>query len=43
VQRIEGHHFDNVKVLQWRTTDFDFKSIQSLRASLETAPRIVRP
>jgi ATP-dependent RNA helicase SUPV3L1/SUV3 len=40
VQRIEGHHFDNVKVLQWRTTDFDFKSIQSLRASLETAPRI---
>ncbi len=40
VQRIEGHHFDNVKVLQWRTTDFDFTSIQSLRASLETAPRI---
>jgi ATP-dependent RNA helicase SUPV3L1/SUV3 len=40
VQRIEGHHFDHVKVLQWRTTDFDFKSIQSLRASLETAPRV---
>jgi ATP-dependent RNA helicase SUPV3L1/SUV3 len=40
VGRIEGHHFDNVKVLQWRTTDLDFKSIQTLRASLETAPRV---
>ncbi|MBO9126096.1 MULTISPECIES: helicase-related protein [unclassified Rhizobium] len=40
VGRIEGHHFDNVKVLQWRTTDLDFKSIQTLRASLETGPRV---
>jgi ATP-dependent RNA helicase SUPV3L1/SUV3 len=40
VQRIEGHQFDNVKVLQWRTKDLDFKSIQTLRASLETSPRV---
>jgi ATP-dependent RNA helicase SUPV3L1/SUV3 len=40
VQRIEGHQFDNVKVLQWRTTDLDFRSIHALRASLETGPRV---
>jgi ATP-dependent RNA helicase SUPV3L1/SUV3 len=40
VQRIEGHEFDNIKVLQWRTKDLDFSSIQSLRASLETGPRV---
>ncbi|NKF31108.1 helicase, partial [Pseudomonas sp. BGM005] len=40
VQRIEGHEFDNVKVLQWRTTEMDFSSIQSLRASLEAGPRV---
>ncbi|MQB45788.1 helicase-related protein [Rhizobium sp. ICMP 5592] len=40
VRRIEGHEFDMVKVLQWRTKDFDFSSIASLRASLETAPRV---
>lgn len=40
VRRIEGHEFDNVKVLQWRTKQFDFSSIASLRASLEEAPRV---
>lgn len=40
MQRIEGHEFDNVKVLQWRTTEMDFSSIPSLRASLEAAPRV---
>ncbi|KQV73095.1 helicase-related protein [Rhizobium sp. Root1220] len=40
VERIEGHEFDNVKVLQWRTKRLDFSSIQSLRASLETAPTV---
>ncbi|HEY0123956.1 MAG TPA: helicase-related protein [Rhizobium sp.] len=40
VRRIEGHEFDMVKVLQWRTKDFDFSSIASLRASLESAPRV---
>ncbi|MBY5522474.1 helicase-related protein [Rhizobium leguminosarum] len=41
VQRIEGHEFDNVKVLQWRTTEMDFSSIASLRASLEAGPRVL--
>ncbi len=40
VNRIESHEFDNVKVLQWRTKDLDFASIQRLRTSLETAPRV---
>ncbi|MFS8045121.1 helicase-related protein [Rhizobium sp. BR 314] len=40
VRRIEGHEFDTVKVLQWRTKDFDFSSIAALRASLEDAPRV---
>ncbi|MDM9621311.1 helicase [Rhizobium sp. AC44/96] len=40
VNRIESHQFDNVKVLQWRTKDLDFASIQRLRTSLETAPRV---
>ncbi|WFU01671.1 helicase-related protein [Rhizobium sp. CB3171] len=40
VRRIEGHEFDTVKVLQWRTKEFDFSSIASLRASLESAPRV---
>ncbi|QND48839.1 helicase [Rhizobium lusitanum] len=40
VRRIEGHEFDTVKVLQWRTKHFDFSSIASLRASLEEAPRV---
>ncbi|APO69640.1 helicase-related protein [Rhizobium mongolense] len=37
-QRIEAHEFDNVRVLQWRTKELDFSSIQSLRASLERPP-----
>jgi len=40
VQRIESHEFDNVKVLQWRTKQLDFTSIQSLRASLEKPPSV---
>ena len=32
VERIEGHDFDSVKVLQWRTADFDFASIDALQA-----------
>ncbi len=37
VARIEGHHFDPVRVLQWRTAQFDFTSVDSLLASLDTA------
>ncbi len=40
VERLEGHEFDTVKVLQWRTAAFDFSSITALQRSLEAAPRI---
>ncbi len=40
VKRIETHHFDPVKVLQWRTTRFDYASLQSLRQSLDAPPPI---
>ncbi|MGE3305134.1 MAG: helicase-related protein [Rhizobiaceae bacterium] len=36
VQKIEGHDFEPVKVLQWRTTRFDFTSIDALKRSIET-------
>ena len=37
VERIESHHFDPVKVLQWRSEDLDFTTLDSLRKSLEAA------
>ncbi|MBD9447142.1 MULTISPECIES: helicase-related protein [unclassified Rhizobium] len=40
VERIEGHEFDNVKVLQWRTKNLDFSSLHALRVSLETGPTV---
>ncbi|MDI6837634.1 MAG: helicase-related protein, partial [Rhizobiaceae bacterium] len=40
VERLESHEFDPVKVLQWRTVDFDFTSIDALRRSLDAAPRV---
>jgi len=40
VERIEGHQFDPVKVLQWRTPDFDFSSLDALRRSIETPPMV---
>lgn len=36
VERIEGHYFDPVRILQWRTAQFDFSSIESLLKSLDT-------
>ncbi|MDG4883655.1 helicase-related protein [Mesorhizobium sp. WSM4884] len=36
VKKIEGHDFDPVKVLQWRTADFDFTSLDALKRSTET-------
>ncbi|TPL47533.1 helicase-related protein [Mesorhizobium sp. B2-4-6] len=35
VAKIEGHDFDPVKVLQWRTADFDFSSLDALKRSIE--------
>lgn len=40
VERIESHEFDPVKVLQWRTKNFDFSSIKNLQASLDAAPTV---
>ena len=40
VERLESHEFDPVKVLQWRTVDFDFTSIDALRRSLDATPRV---
>ncbi|BCG92403.1 DEAD/DEAH box helicase [Mesorhizobium sp. 131-2-1] len=36
VQKIESHEFDPVKVMQWRTADFDFSSLDALKRSIET-------
>jgi ATP-dependent RNA helicase SUPV3L1/SUV3 len=36
VKKIEGHDFDPVKVLQWRTAHFDFASLDVLKRSIET-------
>ena len=40
IEKIEGHDFEPVKVLQWRTPDFDFASLDALRRSIETVPTI---
>ncbi|MFD0915069.1 helicase-related protein [Pseudahrensia aquimaris] len=36
VSRLETHEFPPVKVMQWRSRDLDFSSIESLVVSLET-------
>ena len=36
VKKIEGHDFDPVKVLQWRTVGFEFSSLDALKRSIET-------
>ncbi|MER8750250.1 helicase [Mesorhizobium sp. M1050] len=36
IKKIEGHDFDPVKVLQWRTARFDFASLDALKRSIET-------
>ena len=39
VEKIESHDFDPVKVLQWRTAEFDFSSLDALKRSIDaTAP-----
>lgn len=40
VERLESHHFDPVKVVQWRTAEIDVSSLDALRASLETPPPV---
>ena len=36
VEKIEGSFFDPVKVMQWRTANMDFSSVENLRRSLDT-------
>ncbi|MDN2567222.1 helicase-related protein [Aquibium sp. A9E412] len=40
VERIEGHEFEPVKILQWRTAALDFASLDALKDSLEVAPPV---
>jgi ATP-dependent RNA helicase SUPV3L1/SUV3 len=40
IKKIESHDFDPVKVLQWRTAQFDFASVDALKRSIETSARI---
>ncbi|MDH4987569.1 helicase-related protein [Aminobacter anthyllidis] len=36
IEKIEGHDFEPVKVLQWRTAAFDFASLDTLKRSIDT-------
>ncbi len=38
VERLENHHFDSVRVLQWRNRDLDFATTDSLQKSLGAFP-----
>ncbi|MCP5001595.1 MAG: helicase [Hyphomicrobiales bacterium] len=40
VERIEGHEFEPVKVLQWRSKQLDFTTLGALVASLDSAPTL---
>jgi ATP-dependent RNA helicase SUPV3L1/SUV3 len=40
VNRVEGHRYDPVRVLQWRNAALDFHSLDGLIASLEEAPPV---
>jgi ATP-dependent RNA helicase SUPV3L1/SUV3 len=38
VERLEGHNFESVRLMQWRNTDLDFSSIAMLQLSLAVSP-----
>lgn len=40
VERIESHDFAPLQMLQWRSRNFDFTSIDALKASLDKTPAI---
>ena len=40
IERIESHDFESVKVLQWRTAEYDFSSIDALKHSIDRTPPI---
>jgi ATP-dependent RNA helicase SUPV3L1/SUV3 len=39
IDRLENHHFDSVKTLQWRNRELDFRSLDQLRKSLGYLPK----
>src|SRR5215203_2649744 len=39
IEALEGHHFDPVRILQWRNPDLSFSSLASLQDSLADQPR----
>jgi ATP-dependent RNA helicase SUPV3L1/SUV3 len=39
IERLEGHNFDAVRVLQWRNSRLDFRSLGALIESLARAPQ----
>jgi ATP-dependent RNA helicase SUPV3L1/SUV3 len=41
IERIEAHAFDPVRVLQWRSTNVDFSSLESLKHSLDQTPPLM--
>lgn len=38
IEAVEGHSFPPVKALRWRNTDLDFRSLETLQASLDAPP-----
>ena len=40
VERLEGHVFENVRMLQWRNRELDFASLERLRQSLNQPPQL---
>jgi len=40
VERVEAHVFDSVKVLQWRSAEFDFASLDALKRSIDAVPPV---
>ncbi|RFC67732.1 MULTISPECIES: helicase-related protein [Mesorhizobium] len=36
IQKLESHDFEPTKVLQWRTAQFDYSSLDALKRSIET-------
>ncbi len=42
VERLETHSFDPIRVLQWRSRDLDFRSLERLRESLRQMPSEAR-
>jgi ATP-dependent RNA helicase SUPV3L1/SUV3 len=39
IEALEGHHFDPLRVLQWRNSDLDFSSLAALQESLAEVPQ----